>query len=214
MSQSMSDIFPLALTPLHDFKSKLEGLFLSFAGKSMPGDFPLIGVRCEPMPADQEGLFHAKKAQLGVRISDDTPRPCLTALHEIGHAIDWFGFGSHGYQSQAVAKKTVQSDVWQNWLDALETTNHVQRLRHLQANPSELENLPSPKLLVLYRLLPQELFARCFAQYFSQKSQNPYALQDLLTTQRETIVPWHWENDEFGTILIPKLDAIFDEQRW
>lgn len=197
------EVFPLAVTPRHPLRAVL-GSTLAVAAQWC-GSFPLeaVGVRTEPMVA-QDGLYDAARPDLGIRVADDAESPGLTLLHELAHVLDFQVLGGGTSWASHAAPQSTHFSVWQTLFAALEDTPTCLTLReHEQDTEGRFR---STRAMATYLRLPQELFARAYAQWVAHQSQHPLLLAELQRQALRVPAP-QWPDAEFVT-LVPPVKAL------
>ena len=109
--------------------------------------------------------------------------PEMTLLHEIGHWLDLAGLPGRGFSSGSTALLP--------WLDAVRGTAAFQRMMQ----SSNVRNLR-------YYASNEELWARSYAQYIAEETQDAELLSQLADTRTSAYFPeWsQWESADFAPV--------------
>ena len=163
---------------------------MAFDGVHSLPEGPTFGVRCEPMRA--EGVFDPDEPTFGVRLNDLVTYPAMTMIHEAGHALDYYYIGKgDGWMS----KHPNPPKLWAEWTEIVEdSASNRQLVQNTTTSP-----LPSIQETCLYFLRPEEVFARCYAQYIALCSQHQGLLEELKHMQLE-FPSAQWQDAEFPVI--------------
>jgi hypothetical protein len=123
-------------------------------------------------------------------------------IHEIGHLLD-FAIGRKVYGSQS--NTTLLND----WRIAVEESSTIRKLRALS---NQLELTESEQEEIDYLLLPQEIFARSYAQFIAVSSSDLKLKNEIGQAVNHSLRPRkmsrQWANEEFEPI------ALAFEQLW
>lgn len=145
----------------------------------------------------------------------------LTAVHEIGHFLDFEGLDTPARWA------SVNSPTLAPWREVVKASRAVQTLGHL-SNPatrtmavtlwdgSVVEYLVD-KSYVEYLLQAEELWARSYSQFITAESRSPALLRQL-EQERERpasgiYYPKHWDDADFQPIRA-EMQTIFRGLRW
>jgi hypothetical protein len=96
-----------------------------------------------------------------IRVRETGPWPAQTGLHELGHLIDHRVLGADGEYA------SISHPDLQEFRDAVAGSEAVKELRSLEPEHRD------------YYLLPEELWARAYAQYIAKRSGDPFLLAQL-----------------------------------
>lgn len=159
---------------------------------------------------------------LGFAVSDKSPTPLITALHELGHFIDHKGLGEdtarfasgvawhEGGDLKPLMEALYNSEagkmlrVMQGWKDGLP-------FAVVELENGDLQGFQVDKTRVAYYLDPREIFARAYAQWIATRSGNIEALRQLarardaqpnvtLRIGQAKTYPRQWEDTDFAPI--------------
>ena len=147
----------------------------------------------------------------------------LTAVHEIGHFLDYAGFGDSG------EFRSVAGNLLDGWRAAVRNSGAVQRLGRLWRFTAErsqetradgaldVVNYEAEKRYIEYLLQNEELWARSYAQFITVKSAHP-ALREQMDRLRERPVRRlyygiQWDDGDFLPILA-EIEAVFRQLGW
>ncbi|OLV18205.1 hypothetical protein [Deinococcus marmoris] len=200
-------LFPLCVPPRHPHLPELTRALelLRAAQVPVPAYILPMGVRTEPSDRGLQGLFDPDALWAGARVMDRARRPALTALHEIGHALDFLVLG------EGVEYASVRGGLerpWAAWNAAVGATATVMALR------SQRDGTTDTATFAAYLLELPELFARAFAQWVihvggtlgerAALNDRDQHINGVLTQQ--------WPEAEFVT-LVPHLRALLGLKR-
>lgn len=142
----------------------------------------------------------------------------LTALHEIGHVIDFCALGrGRRYQS-------AKSQEMQRWRSQVQKSKSYKTLANNRGYLSAKIELPDTRTVeislnqefVEYSLEWRELFARSYAQYIAMQSRNK-TLQEQLDQARNQpihqIYAMQWHDADFHDIA-QALDQVLRQREW
>lgn len=202
------ELFPLCVPPRHPHLPELRRALelLQAAQVPVPAALALtpIGVRTEP--SDRAlGLFDPDRLWAGARVMDHAPYPAVTALHEIGHALDFLVLGEGRDYASVVGGHT---GLWAAWNVAVKATPGVMALQAAQHGGGERAAFAA------YLLEFPELFARAFAQWVIHEGGTPVELAALDDRHLKFngVLVQQWPESEFGT-LVPHLRALLGLKR-
>jgi len=136
-------------------------------------------------------------APLRISVTPLSPWPHLTALHEIGHFLDFCAVGAPGEFAS-------ETELVNDWLAVTGKSDPVMQIfQEPNLKPKQRE----------YLLKPRELWARSYAQYIVTKSGDPLLLAEL-DRVRKGPEPWRqWTDAEFRPIL-KQMDKLFRKKGW
>lgn len=120
----------------------------------------------------------------------------FTAVHEIGHAIDWQMFAPLSLTSRDVAKGVVGEMT--PWHDAVKSSGAIDRISATYGFDPGYRD---------YLLDPAELWARSYTQWIAVRSGNDKMLRRLAE-----LADTHWTADEFAPIA-REFDRLFGLER-
>ena len=184
------------------------------------GNLPRIPVRLvEGFPELGRFRFDPTTGEpISIVIRADQRFRRLTLLHEVGHYIDWYvlggrtTFGSAFHPMMEVWLARVVSSRSYRQLDALAKRGKGVVSGARIAILSERE-----RTAVRNALLPDECWARSYAQYVALRSAASHLAGSLtvLRTPNEGRVyyPLQWEDEDFRPIAMA-IDELFDELGW
>lgn len=145
--------------------------------------------------------FSGRIRAIGVRASG--PWPELTTVHEVGHVLDWVVLGGgRGFGSEA---DTIMGTV----MSAISRSAAVARLRIMATEAADPDLADR---IVNYLLSRRELWARAYAQYIAEKSNDRTLVKNLSKRLAET-GPQQWEADDFAPIR-GAIDDFFRSRGW
>lgn len=148
-----------------------------------------------PFPAQWEILVNAQYA----------PHVETTMIHEIGHWIDYGGLGQNGVPGTTAAINGKLA----NWRDAIVQSPEVDALLHYQGGYGVTNYIRN------YLLSPTELWARSYAQYIGEKTQNNEILATMdLYRQRPDFEQYRqWQVTNFAPIY-QAIDGLLIDLGW
>jgi hypothetical protein len=170
------------------------------------GALPPTFVRRRRLRPSRHGYYDPAANEIAV--NDGTVRPALTMLHEAGHVVDLHSLGG----SSAFA--SASDALFDGWRRAVEQTHALQML--LSLVPSLVD--PDKARYVRYLLLPEEVWARSYAQYIVTRSAIP-ELRLQLDTMRQRppgqtlYIPRQWEDGDFSSVAT-EIDRMFERRGW
>lgn len=176
--------------------------------ESVHGDGPLpeVVLSTRDMGKGTYGGFvpHAGGWEIWIN-GKETPHVESTVIHEIGHWIDRGGLGSGGLPATAAPDQ----GPLKNWWSQIQASNEYTELKNYQGDPGTRHYIDR------YLLSPVELWARSYAQYIGQKTQN----NEILATmewwrQRGDYSQFRqWDPQGFQKIF-DEIDQILTDQGW
>lgn len=150
-----------------------------------------------------------------IKISTYGDHKELTTAHEIGHWLDYRGFGDRPGSTAKLAGRADSTPGWQAWAHAVSDSPQVRELMRMRQDPKE----PNRRYLT-YALTPEELWARSYAQYIAHRSGDPQMLdqvEKIVTTDTASIgrIVSHtqWRESDFAPIEAA-IDEILREKGW
>ena len=145
----------------------------------------------------------------------------LTALHEVGHFLDYSGLGASGEFC------SVSGDLLDPWRAAVRGSDAVQRLGQLwRFTASKAREPQAAGDVVRYRvehryieylLQTEELWARSYAQFIAVRSAHPNlrGQLDRMRARRERRLYYgsQWDDEDFLPIMA-EIEAVFRQLGW
>ena len=128
------------------------------------------------------------------------PHRGMTAVHEIGHLIDAFGFGS----GATMGTEKIASKELRGWFDAVKGSKAYEHLLGKKDRHGK------------YLRDPSELWARSYAQYIAVKSKDPTLLSELekmVGSDYNKSYHAQWDEGDFGPIM-KKIDTLMKAKGW
>lgn len=154
----------------------------------------------------------------------DASHPRMTAVHEIGHALDHQVLGDDRNKFASKQDSEVKPV-----LEAAQETEAVKKLLDMRTNPDKYETTwkgpisgiehryPPDQKHLKYLVSPQEVFARAYAQYIAEKSDDPKMNKELKQSIAENSAlhsyPTQWGEEDFSAIR-DALDKMFKKKGW
>ena len=129
--------------------------------------------------------------------------PELTAVHEIGHYLDYFGLNKEPGEIRMTDSFNLPKV--KALLDAMKNTmTIVEGAKYYSYNPSYQS----------YYLRDREIFARAYAQYIATKSGDALLIKQLKESQNATSAKYlQWPDSEFRDIL-KAMDDLMEDNGW
>jgi hypothetical protein len=157
---------------------------------------------------------------IGISINPFQPHRAFALLHEIGHFLDWQSLGD-GRDFGSTSNPLLL-----NWLQATKQSRAGRVLNEIvRKGTADTHGDDAPRQLltaddlVALRLvlLPEEFWARSYAQYIATKVSR-LALRESLTTLRHrhpgrVYYPIQWDDDDFRPIA-DTIDDLFERLGW
>lgn len=179
---------------------------------NVPDDFPTTSVRVLPPDhPDLEGNLgrYAVGEENGedfyrILISSDTPTPHLTALEEIGHALDYRAWGPPWNELNSRLPGT-NPHIDRVIELAGQTRKHVQ----LRAKLSRADPTSKQHEHLVYRLSREETFARAYVQFVARKSKGKIYNELRANRQRGR----YWDDDDFEPIMTA-MEELMENTPW
>lgn len=153
------------------------------------------------------GYFQPKATADGIAaeriaVRSSGPWPALTAVHEAGHLLDLEAIGNKGEFA------TLSGDA--DMKRVLAAAEKTEALKIIRSRLSLASN--SAKVDALYLLKPEEIWARVYAQFITEKSGAPMLVRDL-AKMRETM-PWRgWSAEDFAPVAA-QVEKMFQNLGW
>lgn len=201
------DLFPVCVPPQHPHLPGLRRTLelLRAAQVPVPANVVPIGIRTEPNDRGLQGLFDPNALWAGARVMDRARRPALTALHEVGHALDFLVLGEGVEYASNLGGP---ARPWAAWDAAVNITPTIAALRTARNSAAETAEYAT------YLLELPEIFARAFAQWVIDGHGTPDERAALDDRDRSIngVLTQQWPEPEFAT-LVPHLRALLGLKR-
>ncbi len=187
------------------------------------GKLPKIPIKRLELSRGMHGRFQhivgGQPIQIAVHYASSHAE--LTTVHEVGHFLDYAGFGVAGEFS------SVAGAVLDGWRAAVRNSSTVQRLGRLwqlstnkvqetQANGNVVE-YKVEKYYIEYLLQNEELWARSYAQFITAKSAHPGLREQLDRLRdrpaRSLYYGEQWDDEDFMPIMA-EIEAVFRQLGW
>ena len=144
------------------------------------------------------------------------PTPLSSIIHEIGHVIDIEAIGIRGQFSSEIG-----ASILREWWQAVSQSRAYRRLEQLRQQLIERGHLFVADRIEKYIMSRRELFARSYAQYIAQKTNDRTLLRELRQKRSETLtirgrkytVTLQWSDDDFQPIA-EAFDRLFEQLGW
>lgn len=188
------------------------------------GDLPKTWIRLAP-GLNSRGRFRfddVTGAPAGILVRPDQDHVAFTMVHEVAHYLDLCAFGFAGQFGSAI------NPILSDWDDAVTESRSFRQLTILAHGgigrvteidgSARLVTLTSRELTVVREwTLPEEAWARSYAQYVANRSRDTVLLSSLeaLRARRPGTVyyPAQWDDDDFAPI-DAAIDALFRARGW
>ncbi len=189
------------------------------------GQLPKIPVKRVVLSRGMHGHFMhvAGGSPLEIAVHPAAGHAALTAVHEVGHFLDYSGLGASGEFC------SVTGDLLSGWRAAVRDSIAVQRLGRLWRFTADRAQEPQADgagsvvrygvehRYIEYLLQNEELWARSYAQFITVKSAHP-ELRDQLDRlrsrpERRLYHGPQWDDEDFLPILA-EIEAVFRQQGW
>lgn len=160
---------------------------------------------------------------LDIGVHPNAHHAALTAVHEIGHFLDYSGLGASGEFS------SVAGDLLSPWRAAVRGSDAVQRLgrlwRFTEDRTQEAQTVEAGDRVryqaehrhIEYLLQTEELWARSYAQFIAVKSAHPDLREQLgrlrVRPVRQLYYGSQWDDEDFLPIQA-EIEAVFRRQGW
>lgn len=174
------------------------------------GKLPLIPVKNTNSKQYNGAYTHLAYSgkPVDIKFNGRGEHPELTLAHEIGHFIDHQGIEAGKYGSQ-------ESTLFQGWVDAVQNSSPVKTLTAMREGPDRNSYNQSH---IEYLLRPREIWARSYAQYITERSEDPILIEQLtaiLNTNKgaRSPYPYQWPKSEFEPIA-QSIDQLFLKLGW
>ena len=187
------------------------------------GRLPRISLKRLALSRGMHGrfLYAAGGQPLEIAVHYASSHAELTTVHEIGHFLDYAGFGI--FSEFCSVAEPILSD----WRLAVRGSKAVQRLGYLWRFPADtvqetqvtgdVVEYKIEKPYLEYLLQNEELWARSYAQFITVKSGHP-ELREQLSRLRDrparSLYYWEqWDDEDFLPILT-EIEAVFRQLGW
>jgi hypothetical protein len=186
------------------------------------GLLPVIPLQ-RAMLTDKDGQFVFQRGGPAVRImvSHFTNLAEITTVHEVGHFIDYHGLGT-GIQCGSVSSAELQG-----WRDAVRNSQAVQSLGNLWRSSASMIKVrqsdgavveyPISQTYLQYLLMPEELWARSYAQFVTIRSNDSTLRHQLDRLQDRPANSYYyascWEDSDFIAVA-DEIEAVFRQKGW
>ena len=132
-----------------------------------------------------------------LELSRRGPHPALSLTHEFGHLLD------HALGNFDVYSTTRRPSPFQSVLSAANDSKALREWRDVQTGKTPVP-IGTDRRQLDYWLVPQEVWARAYAQYVAVRSGSPLLLRDLQTSIDIESLPLYrnvqWQADDFEPI--------------
>lgn len=173
--------------------------------------FPPVAQPISVVPAVElqaAGRYIAEPGNERILIRPGITRLSVVLLHELGHVFDHYAAGGHGRLLTDELALTLET-----WWQATQASDVYDHLRRTLRTYPQVE----PRLVAARLLRPNELFARCYAQYVISKSADQGLVDELRAVQGldsgAAILPLRWTDADFDGIR-NALDEFMEARGW
>jgi hypothetical protein len=177
----------------------------SVDGVHFDGALPPISVARGPSTQGEDGGFTPAGRELFV--ADSAPHPRAAFLHELGHALDWFGIGTPNTFASPLDQQMA------GWRAAVLQSQRFAEWDDLQRASRD----PALRAFLPYHFRAWELWARSYAQYIATRSSDSATLAFLQSNcaplPTGTVLMYQWERIDFEPIA-RAIDTLFQRQGW
>jgi hypothetical protein len=187
------------------------------------GQLPKIPIKRLALSRGMHGRFlHVIGGRpLEIAVHPASRYAALTAVHEIGHFLDYAGLGDAG------GFCSVSGNLLGGWRSAVRNSDAVQRLGRLwrfTANKAQeaqadgdMVKYKVEQKYIEYLLQPEELWARSYAQFIAVRSAHP-ALREQMDRLRDRparrlYYGMQWDDEDFLPIMA-QIEAVFRQIGW
>lgn len=139
-----------------------------------------------------------RKRAADITIKPKSSHPRLTTIHEIGHFID--------YEALSPTKKLASNKldgVMSEWWQAVKNSECYAKWNRIKSNGGLIglddEFMKIEKTFIDYAMLPEELWARSYAQYIATEASDEILKSELAKSIAEAL-PYQWQPDDFEPI--------------
>jgi len=142
-----------------------------------------------------------------VVVSEKSPWPELTLLHEVGHWFDQQVFGGRDGFGSATGKWPAMARLAEKGETAKELRRMIRSERSVVGGRRDL--LPGTVGLLKIMARPEEIFARGYAEWICNESQHPRLLALLDYANRRTVGGYGLrsaDRDRFREIMLKELE--------
>ena len=187
------------------------------------GRLPTIPIRRRAVDRRMHGCFRHVLGgpPLDLSVHPAARHAAMTAVHEVGHFLDYSGLGASG------GFCSVAGDLLSPWRAATRGSDAVQRLGQLWRFTAGKAQEPQAagdvvryeveNRYIEYLLQNEELWARSYAQFIAVRSAHPDLLEQLGRLrdrpERRLYYGSQWEDDDFLPILT-EIEAVFQRIDW
>lgn len=173
------------------------------------GNLPSATVKVGNDP-DSFGYYVPYSKEVLINTAKWADHPGLTTAHELGHFLD------DGALGIGLGTRRVPDIQWQAWKDAIDNSAAIKSLRALRANGGQIPGSPNYVRLdyIDYMLTDVETWARSYAQFVAQRSQNGAILKELVKEQTfDPNIAKQWQDADFEPIALA-IEQIFRGKGW
>lgn len=190
------------------------------------GTLPVIPIE-ETKKGTAFGLFRRTpdNQPIDIQIHKSGTDQKFTTVHEIGHFLEKSAIG--GTVTKNGGRDWVNDPVFKDWHAAVMKSESVRQIQETASKDTVLyrnpytgkdEKAKVPKATANYLLMPEELWARSYAQYIAHKSKDPEMLAVVAhdvehsSEAKMKMCPQWWKSDFHG--IEAEIDKIMVKQGW
>lgn len=212
VSQALSILATLG--PIHKLQNAIAAV------DSVHGDGELTKISVDvrqTLPDRKIAIFQVDNITnlpLEIAISGNSPSWEMSLLHEIGHFLDWSALGDNKFYYSIGGSKLNE------WRRLVHESQTVIKLKYcldnlyLVPDPIKKEKVDLSNI-ARYFLQENELFARSYAQYIAERSEDPILKSELnsVLNGSPALSLSQWQSQEF-TIIAAEFDRLFRSWGW
>lgn len=151
------------------------------------------------------GVYHhmSDGKPVDIRVSRNSPRPRMTAAHEIGHFIDHQAIGTPG---QFASETHASMQAFREAARKTAAYGKLERVRDTHASAVMRNH-------ARYMLRDREVFARGYAQFIAQRSGDRTMRDELAAMIKPTATPYQWSERDFRPIE-RAIEQVLKDLKW
>ena len=147
------------------------------------------------------GSYYSGMRKIEIRTTEGSTHQELTAVHEIGHYLDYEGLKKG--EGALRATDCTDDPKIKKVLDAIANSDAIKEGdKYYTGSFRE------------YFMRPREQFARAYAQYIATKSEDSVLMEQLKNMQADEYNPYYqWSDSDFRTIM-KAIDELLEDNGW
>jgi hypothetical protein len=208
-SQATFTISQYLEAPPDRFGKRLRGAMKAIESVHRVAQLPQIPVNVTRSPKGCEYLKHGGTGKpIAINVSRKSAYPELSFVHEVGHFIEQAGIPGHFSGDRRWEVDTLMKPL----LDVAATTRAIAASKRMH---KEKQDDPLQRYFS-YLLRPEEIWARCYAQYIAIRSADATLVGQLeraRCSQAEDAIQLRWSDDDFRSVA-DAIDALFRSIGW